>query len=52
VIARDQLGESEVSADVSGGSDGDEVGSLEKGLVMRKIASFIGERIWSVWNLY
>lgn len=36
-----------VSVDVSRG-DGDEF-VMEKGTV-RKIMSFIGERIWSVWN--
>lgn len=42
-----RMGDS-VSADVSVGDGGGEVG-MEKGLV-RKIASFIGERIWSVWD--
>jgi hypothetical protein len=42
-----KMGES-VSADVSGARDGGEVG-IEKGVV-RKIASFIGERIWSFWD--
>lgn len=48
-VTGDELGQSSVSVDVSGGGDGGEVGIMEKGSV-RKIASFIGERIWSVWN--
>lgn len=46
MVKDDQFGQS-VSVDVSS-SDGDEF-VMEKGSV-RKIVSFIGERIWGVWN--